>query len=449
MAKRYCIVGLGNRGLASYAVPLVQEYSDVAELVALCDISPTRLAYAKEQLGIDVPLFTDFDEMLAKVPSDVVIVTTTDATHHEYIVKALEAGRDAITEKPMTTHIEGVRAILEAERRTGRKVTVTFNVRHGRLAMELRRLVQSGVIGRVHSVEKQYTLNTLHGADYYRRWHRQKAHSGGLLVHKATHHFDLVNWIIDAEPQVIYAQGHRYFYGPTRSERGVRCKTCDYKATCEFYFDVEASERNRRMYVEAEADSGYIRDACVFSPDIDIEDTMHVAVRYTKGILFNYSLVTYAPFEGYRLVIHGEKGRLETVSGQQYAAQEQRSLAARSRAMTEPSPWLRSAFDQAEGVELETVIRIYPTYGGEIVHPVPRVVESGGHGGSDKHLRNLLFRGIERDPSLGQAADSWAGAMSVLIGIGANESMRTGLPVRVADLLGESLVPERWAAEAS
>ncbi len=446
--KRYCIVGIGNRGLSSYGIPLVREYEDVAELVAICDVNPTRLRYAKEQLGIDVAMYTDFDAMLNEVPSDVVIVTTKDSTHHEFVVKALESGRDAITEKPMTTHDEGVRAILEAERRTGRKVHVTFNVRYGRLASELRRLVQSGAVGNLHSVEKHYTLNTLHGADYYRRWHGQKDDSGGLLIHKATHHFDMVNWIIDAEPQVIYAHGARNFYGPTREERGERCLTCNYKDTCEFYYDVNAAERTRRMYVEAEAHDGYFRDRCVFSPHIDIEDTMHLNVKYTKGIHFNYSLVTYAPFEGYRLVITGDKGRLEVVSGQNYAPDEKRTLSERSKSLTQKSHWVRSGLD-AVGAEDGDVIHIFPTFGGEVLHHVPRVVESGGHGGTDKHLRNQLFRGIDLEPELGRTAGSWAGAMSVMIGIAANRSMETGQPVRVADLLGESLVPDHWRVESS
>lgn len=443
--KKYCIVGIGNRGLASYALPLVQEYRDVAELVALCDLNATRLNYAKEQLGTDVKLYTDFDRMLREVECDVVIVTTKDSIHHEFIVKALESGRDAITEKPLTTHVEGVRAILEAERRTGRKVHVTFNARHGRFAMELRRTVQSGIIGQVQSVEKHYTLNTLHGADYYRRWHRRKENSGGLLIHKSTHHFDVVNWIIDAEPQSVYANGARYFYGPTRSERGERCLTCDYKDRCEFYFDLNASEKNRRMYTDAEGDDGYIRDGCVFSPEIDIEDTMHLAVRYTKGIMFTYSLMTYAPFEGYRLVINGDKGRLEAVSGQNFAPDEKRALSERTKSLTERSPWVRSGLE-AIGESDGQIIRIYPTYGGEIVRHVPHIVESGGHGGSDKHLRNQLFRGIDRDPSLGFSAGSWEGAMSVLIGVAANQSMATGVPVNISDLLGPSLVPERWVA---
>lgn len=446
--KRYCIVGIGNRGLSSYGLPLVREYADAAQLVAICDLNPTRLRYAKEQLGIDVALYTDFDAMLREVPSDVVIVTTKDSIHHEFIVKALESGRDAITEKPMTTHAEGVRAVLEAERRTGRKVHVTFNVRHGHLPSELRRLVQSGVVGKVHSVEKHYTLNTLHGADYYRRWHGQKENSGGLLIHKATHHFDMVNWIIDAEPQTIYAHGARNFYGPTREERGERCLTCNYKDSCEFYFDVTAAERTRRMYVEAEGDDGYFRDRCVFSPEINIEDTMHLAVSYTKGILFNYSLVTYAPFEGYRLVINGDKGRLEVVNGQNYAPSEQRKLGERSKSLTQKSHWVRSGL-QAAGEDEGDVIHIFPTFGGEIVHHVPRVVESGGHGGTDKHLRNLLFQGVDREPELGRAAGSWEGAMSVLIGVAANQSMETGRPVHVADLLGDSLVPEHWRAPQS
>ena len=40
----------------------------------------------------------------------------------------------------------------------------------------------------------EWLLDTRHGADYFRRWHRNKNNSGGLMVHKATHHFDLVNW---------------------------------------------------------------------------------------------------------------------------------------------------------------------------------------------------------------------------------------------------------------
>ena len=50
-----------------------------------------------------------------------------------------------------------------------------------------------GLVGRPLLVDFSWVLDTSHGADYFRRWHREKQNSGGLLVHKSTHHFDLVN----------------------------------------------------------------------------------------------------------------------------------------------------------------------------------------------------------------------------------------------------------------
>ncbi|HHY99238.1 MAG TPA: Gfo/Idh/MocA family oxidoreductase, partial [Firmicutes bacterium] len=112
-----------------YARPMVKDYSDVAELTGLCDVNPRRMEVARSWIGRDIPGFTDFDEMLDKVPCDVVIVTSKDSTHHEYIIKALRRGKDVITEKPMTIDAEKCRAILAAERESKGHITVTFNYR--------------------------------------------------------------------------------------------------------------------------------------------------------------------------------------------------------------------------------------------------------------------------------------------------------------------------------
>ena len=91
--RKYCIVGLGSRGIGMFLRPLVQEYADVAEVTGLCDVNWRRLEVAKERAGIDVPTFTDFDGMLATVECDAVIVTSKDSTHHEFIVKALKPAK--------------------------------------------------------------------------------------------------------------------------------------------------------------------------------------------------------------------------------------------------------------------------------------------------------------------------------------------------------------------
>jgi hypothetical protein len=90
---------------------------------------------------------------------------------------------------------------------------VTFNYRYAPAYTRFRQLVMEGAVGQPLAVDFSWMLDTSHGADYFRRWHREKENSGGLLVHKATHHFDLVNWWIDSYPQHVFAMGDLLFYG--------------------------------------------------------------------------------------------------------------------------------------------------------------------------------------------------------------------------------------------
>ncbi|OGO51277.1 MAG: hypothetical protein A2148_00285, partial [Chloroflexi bacterium RBG_16_68_14] len=388
-----------------YAAPLVRDYRDVAALVGLSDANRLRMAYANQALGTDIPTFTDFDAMLEQTEPETVIVATMDGTHHRFIIRALEAGCDVITEKPLTIDEEKCRAILAAEERTGRTVTVTFNYRYISHHSKIRELVQQGAIGRVLSVDFHWYLDTQHGADYFRRWHRRMSNSGGLLVHKASHHFDLVNWWLDTEPEEVFAWGALRFYGPTREERGERCLTCRYRDTCAFYFDLGSREHLRQLYLQAESEDGYYRDRCVFSEEIDIYDTMTVAVRYANGACMSYSLNAFMPYEGYRLAINGDRGRLEA------------DLLERAPGRSEPPRFeLRLAphFQPAEEIEV--------------------ALASGEHGGGDRRLRDALFRDTGPDP-LARQADSRAGALATLTGAAANRSIQWGRPVTIQELL--------------
>lgn len=200
--------------------PIVDTYRDNCELVAVCDHSLVRRRWHINRLASaygtpPAPDYEaeDFDRMLSERHPQTVIVCTPDYTHHDYIVRALEYGADVISEKPLTTTADNYSVIADAVRRSGRSVRTTFNYRWGTGATKVRELIASGAIGRVKHVDFEYMLNTSHGADYFRRWHSEKQSSGGLLVHKSTHHFDLVNWWIDAIPDSVFAMGALAFYG--------------------------------------------------------------------------------------------------------------------------------------------------------------------------------------------------------------------------------------------
>jgi predicted dehydrogenase len=403
--KRYALVGTGSRGLGMFALPLTsEELADVATLVGVYDSNPLRAAVVAAKAG-GVKRFESFDEMLRAGRPDTVIVCTKDGAHHEYIVRALEAGCDVVSEKPMTIDAPRCRQILEAERRTGRKVNVIFNFRCDSMAERVKELVSRGDIGTVLAAEFAEMLDTSHGADYFRRWHGRLENSGGLLIHKATHHFDIVNWWLGEDPVTVCANGSRRYYGDDRRPHGERCSTCAHASGCELYVDLRADPAMVELYLDTESADGYWRDRCVFDPGIDIMDSMSLSVRYSGGALLTYSLVAHSPWEGWRIALSGTEGRLEA---EQFSS----------------GPRARAGLDE---------IRVFDRRGNLATHRVAPA--SGSHGGADERLRRRIFRGDLPDP-LGQLAGSRAGAMSLLIGAAANRSIATGKPVDVPELLG-------------
>ncbi|HKT00804.1 MAG TPA: Gfo/Idh/MocA family oxidoreductase, partial [Rugosimonospora sp.] len=323
---RYALVGTGARA-EMFVRALATRHADTAELVAFADPNPVRMDAHNRLLqrcgAAPVPTYplgdepvTEFTAMLDRERVDRVLVTSVDRTHDTYLVAALEAGRDAITEKPMTVDVRRCRRILDAVRRTGRDVRVTFNYRFNPVHEEVKRLLDSGEIGEIGSVHFEWLLDVRHGADYFRRWHRDKANSGGLMVHKASHHFDLVNWWLSARPVEVYGSGRLFLYGEQGArhgyDRGYARAHGDPAAQGDpFALHLAEHRRLRELYLDAERHDGYQRDVSVFAPGVTIEDDMAVLARYDTGATMTYHLTAYAPWEGYRLMVNGSRGRLE------------------------------------------------------------------------------------------------------------------------------------------
>ena len=269
---KIALVGTGIRGSSFWGKRLVDEYSDILEFVGLCDINPGRLAFAKEYIGTNCSTFIDFDEMLKKTKPDLIIVTTVDATHHQFIIKGLNSGFDVLTEKPLTTDEIKAQDIINAERKSGKKLIVGFNYRWSPYSTKIKELLANNTIGKITSVDFHWYLNTYHGASYFRRWHGQKNKGGSLWVHKATHHFDLLNWWLDSDPKEVFAIGDLEFYGKNSSFRGENCRTCTHKNNCDFYFDITKDKHLMDLYVANEEYDGYIRDNCLFKAEMHAKE---------------------------------------------------------------------------------------------------------------------------------------------------------------------------------
>jgi len=430
---RYAVVGAGVRA-QMYVGAIADTYADRATLVAICEPNPVRAQFHVDRViaaGRPAPKIYAPDELETMIHTeqiDRVIITARDDLHAELIVRTLDAGADVVVEKPLTIDAESAAAIEAAIERTGRDVVMTFNYRYAPRNSALRQVIQDGAIGEVTSIDFSWVLDTKHGADYFRRWHREKANSGGLLVHKASHHFDLVNWWIHSIPTRVYASGALRFYGAENAaarglgDRPARGSHDDPDA---FELDLRSDEQLKALYLDAEEHDGYLRDRDVFSAGITIEDNLALVVDYASGATLSYSLNAHSPWEGYTVAVNGTLGRAELQVVERGAVLTDEGL----HPVLDPSAndAGSSGSQRPEGERLLVQRHWEPAY--EVAIPV----ESGGHGGGDALLLSDVFVGPGDDP-LGRPADWRDGVRSISVGIAGNRSLETGLPVKTAEL---------------
>lgn len=438
--KRYAIVGIGSRASFYYSA-IAKDFTDSATLVGFCDTNQTRMNFANKRMEdygySPVPTYKpdDFDKMIAEQKPDCVIVTTIDKFHHKYCVRAMELGCNAIVEKPMTIDVEKLQALIDAVKTTGKELRVTFNYRYSPHNTKTRELIEEGVIGEPTQVHFEWLLDTHHGGDFYRRWHRQKANSGGLLLSKSIHHFDLVNFWLGSDPEIVYSMGDLRFYGRENAEaRGVK-KFYDRthgNANAEgdpFSLRLDEKPSLKAMYLDAEHEDGYHRDLSVFSDGITIEDTLGLMVRYKNRAILTYSTNSYSPYEGFRVCITGTKGRIELVVVEDMYIPGNESKSYGSGLSKDND---KSNPRYVHGGILEKNIRVFPMFGEPYDAEIPSGV--GGHGGGDPLLLSDILGGRKPD-RFNRASFIREGTMSTLIGIGGNLSIESGMPIKVQDLV--------------
>ena len=431
--RRYVVVGTGHR-VQMYLDAMAGDHRDDAELVGLVEPNPGRLSVHLTRLseaGLDVTSVVtghpdDLERLLKETEADRVIITSPDYTHAELIVRSLDAGVDVVVEKPLTISAESTRQIADAVQRSGRQVIVTHNYRYSPRNSGLKELIKSGAIGTPLSVTFEWVLDTAHGADYFRRWHRDKANSGGLLIHKASHHFDLVNWWLADTPTQVYARGGVRFYGSENAtargmaphhERG----THDGRHS-PWELDLRSDPRLKALYLDNESYDGYHRDQDVFGPGVTTEDNLAVIVDYPQDATLSYALNAHSPWEGYRVAVNGDQGRAELEVVERAAVLTD----ADGKAVIDPSALPASS--SRTGGERLTLQRHW-----EAAQDVKIKEGTGGHGGGDALLLADIFRG-PGDDWLERSANWLDGIRAIAIGIAGNESLRTGLPVKIGDL---------------
>lgn len=325
MKETFMIVGMGGRGLPTFAKGLLEwpeksfpGFMEKGRLVSLMDTNIERCKNCMEELEkrpipYDLPIYDDLEKAIAETGPKWAIICVPDRTHTEVCLKCLEMGVNLWVEKPLATSAWECDLILDKAREKGLTVRVAHNYRHYRWIAKTKQLVDEGRIGKVLSFRAGEILGDSHGGDYFHRWHSDFAMSASMMNHKSCHHFDLIFWILNDRPVCASAMGSRKFYTPRPElNHGERCSECGLFETCPHAINMDAWDGiYRKMYIDAEHVDGYIRDKCVFSDRHTIYDNYTVNLQTEGGIIGNYVLSNYGPREYVFFEFVGEKGSIE------------------------------------------------------------------------------------------------------------------------------------------
>lgn len=308
---RVGIIGLGTR-IHLGVMPELYRYSKEFSVVAVADpdeegvrkkTSVTPKDYPDDVNAMyaeDMRLYADADEMLGKEELDAVLVGTRCSLHTELAIKVIEKGIPLFLEKPVSTNMEDLKRLAEANKKYNPKVVVSFPLRYSALSELARELIDEGKIGEVLQVDAYNDVP--YGRVYFHDWYRDENETGGLWLQKATHDFDYLNYILDDEAEEIFARNRKVLF-KGNMPAGLKCADCDKADTCP-----ESPAAIKNKYQDE-----VIGKYCCFAVDTGNEDCGNALVKYKKGTVVNYSQNFFARHKAARrgARFYGYKGTLE------------------------------------------------------------------------------------------------------------------------------------------
>lgn len=220
--------------------------------------------------------YDDGEAMLAREALDGVFIGTRCSLHTPLACRVLEMGLPLFLEKPVCISCAQYEALRDAARGKEKRVVVSFPLRLSSITLEMRRIVESGVLGRLTMV--QAVNNVPYGSVYYHSWYRDPGETGGLFLQKATHDIDYIHFLTGERPVSVCAKTVKLHYKGNRPA-GLHCPDCDQYRTCP-----ESSYVVGRILKE-----DVQGDACCFAADTGNEDGASAIFTTQSGMLISYN----------------------------------------------------------------------------------------------------------------------------------------------------------------
>lgn len=245
----YGVMGTGGRGRY-----LNQNFQKLgAQCVALCDVYQPNLRSAQADSPDGVKTYIDYHDLLAQPGIDAVVIASPDHHHFPMLAAALEAGKDAYQEKPLSRSLEESQKMIAAVRKSKQVVQVGMQRRSAESILHAKKLIDDGVLGRISMAKPQWNWNVAKPLDdsplpgeidwkrflggapprplepmRFRKWRYFWDYAGGNMTDQGTHLMDVVQWFLGSGPP-LSAIMHGYVAKMTGAEHpDVFCAVFEY-----------------------------------------------------------------------------------------------------------------------------------------------------------------------------------------------------------------------------
>jgi predicted dehydrogenase len=364
---RFNVIGLGVNGSEHVRVTLLEGR---AMIHGLFDPNPGSIEMAKQNFKRFVPdgelVVYDTLEAACNDPAvDALIISTPNYSHIDVLRVAVKSGKHIFLEKPMATTIADAYEMLQISKSYPSVLQIGLQYRYKAMYVEAIHEAQArAALGEIKTITiLEHRIPFL---DKVKQWNKFSKFSGGTLVEKCCHYFDLMNLFAQSKPASVYATG----------SMAVNFKEFEYKG-----------EKS------------------------DILDNAFVNVIYENGVRASFNLCMFAPMFYEELILCGDEGRLKAYEVQDF--------------LPGSHPKNHLEILRGEGAPSRIGAPCYPTY-----------IEESGHNGATFYEHVNFIDNIEGRPT--QTATVEEGFWAVVVGAAAEESVKTGAVVQIADLLKQN-----------
>ena len=324
------IAGLGSRGLQTYAKCL-EKFADRAEIVAVADIRPDRVAVAAQRYNVAPDMCFDSVESMLQQPklADVMFICTPDDVHYLPAMGALEKGYHLLLEKPAARSVKECRDIAELAERKGLNVVVCHVLRYTVFYQKIKELIDTGRVGDIMNIEAIERVGYWHQAHSFVRgnWH-VAADTTPMILAKCCHDMDLLLWLTGKTCEKVTSFGHLSHFNAANRPEGApeRCgDDCPVAASCPYnaqayYLDkfhrygnawpvnVVAPEPTEEKLIQALKEKDYGR--CVYRMNNDVVDHQVVSLQLADDVTVAFTMTAFSDKGGRCMRVMGTKAEI-------------------------------------------------------------------------------------------------------------------------------------------